>query len=335
VIDLGTDYLGLRLAHPIVASASPLSKSLDGIRRLEDGGASAIVMFSLFEEQIRRENEAFEHLITAGTESFGESLGYFPDLDYGIAGPDSCLELIRAAREAIDVPVIASLNGTTPAGWTTYARSLEQAGADAIELNIFYLALDPDATGRTVEQRYVDVVSAVRESVNVPVAVKLGPYFSAFGEMAGRLVQAGADGLVLFNRFYQPDFDLERLDVVTDLALSSPAEIRLPLLWIAVLRGRLDASLAATTGVWSESEVVKYLLAGADAVMTTSALLEHGPHHAREMVDGLRAWMDQHGYASVAALRGAMSQANVADPEAFQRANYIRILQAWRNPFVG
>jgi dihydroorotate dehydrogenase (fumarate) len=335
MIDLTTNYLGLRLAHPVVASASPLSKSLDGIRRLEDGGASAIVLFSLFEEQIRRENEAFDHLIAAGSESFGESLSYFPDLDYGVAGADGYLELVSAARHALGVPVIASLNGSTPAGWTGTARALEQAGAHAIELNIFHIATDPATTGAEVEQRYLDVVRAVRQAVRIPLAVKLGPFFSAFGEMAGRIVQAGADGLVLFNRFYQPDFDLERMDVVPDLALSTPLEIRLPLLWIGVLRGHLTASLAATTGVWSEVEVVKYLLAGADAVMTTSSLLKRGPHHVQTLVDGLRTWMERRGYGSVTQLKGAMSQQKVGSPESFERANYISILQSWKNPFAG
>ncbi len=332
--DLRTQYLGLTLEHPVVALASPLSHTLDGIRRLEDGGASAIVLFSLFEEQIRRENEAYDYLLNAGVESFAESLSYFPSANGHEAGPDAYLELIRRAKESVGVPVIASLNGVTPAGWTSWAHDMQEAGADAIELNIFHIASSMDVSSRNVEQQYVDVVRAVRGHVHIPLAVKLGPYFSAFGEMAKRLVMMGADGLVLFNRFYQPDFDLERMDVIADARLSSPLEIRLPLLWLAVLHGRVRASLAATTGVWSEREVVKYLLAGADVAMTTSSLLRNGPEHTRTMVDGLRAWMEERGYESVLQMKGAMSQRNVADPEAFERAHYIQILQSWRNPWV-
>jgi dihydroorotate dehydrogenase (fumarate) len=337
--DLRTEYLGLDLRHPIVASASPLSRTLDGVRRLEDAGAAAVVLFSLFEEQIVQENQAFEHLTTVSAESFPEALGYFPAAAEYEVGPDAYLELVLRAREAVDIPVIASLNGTTGDGWTGYARLLHQAGAHALELNIFYVAVDAALTGREVEQRYVDVVRAVRAAVPIPVAVKLGPFFSAFGEMARRIVEAGADGLVLFNRFYQPDFDLERREVVPDLDLSSTAEIRLPLLWLAVLHGRLKAALAATTGVQSASEVVKYIMAGADVVMTTSAqlppppLLRHGAGHIDTLVTGLDAWLDAHGYDDVARLRGCMSQRNVADPSAFERANYIRILQGWRHPY--
>ena len=327
--DLSTTYLGLPLAHPVVASASPLGRTLDGVRSLEDGGAAAIVLASLFEEQIIRDNESFARYAAAGAESFAESLSYFPAID-GLRGPDEYLELIADARRAVHVPVIASLNGASERGWVDYARLLEEAGAHAIELNIFYLPVSAEATGRAVEDRYVRVVQAVRSAIRIPLAVKLSPYFSAFGEMAGRLVKAGADGLVLFNRFYQPDFDLDKLEVVPNLELSSPVEIRLPLLWIAVLRGRLEASLAATSGVHTPAEVVKYVLAGADAVMTTSALLKNGASHLRTLVDGLTGWMEDQGYASVAQMRGAMSQRNVADPEAFERANYVRILQSWR-----
>jgi dihydroorotate dehydrogenase (fumarate) len=328
--DLSTFYLGLPLAHPVVASASPLGRTLDGVRSLEDGGAAAIVLASLFEEQIIRDNESFVRYAEAGTESFAESLSYFPPISGAAGGPDEYLRLVAAARAAVDVPVIASLNGATERGWVDFATLLEKAGAHAIELNIFYLPVSPDATGRAVEDRYVQVVRTVRNAIGIPLAVKLSPYFSALGEMAARLTAAGADGLVLFNRFYQPDFDLDQLEVVPNLELSTPLEIRLPLLWIAVLRGRLRASLAATSGVQTPAEVVKYLLAGADAVMTTSALLRNGPAHLRTLVEGLGEWMADQGYASVAQMRGAMSQHNVADPEAFERANYVRILQSWR-----
>jgi dihydroorotate dehydrogenase (fumarate) len=327
--DLSTTYLGLPLPHPIVASASPLSHDLDGIRRLEDGGAAAVVLFSLFEEQIRWENETLARLTAVGAESTGEATSYFPPVADFAAGPDAYLELLRRARQAVGVPVIASLNGATPSGWVDYARLMQEAGASAIELNIFYIPADLSVTGRAVEQRYVDIVADVSAAVTVPVAVKVSPFFSAMGEMAGRLVAAGARGLVLFNRFYQPDFDLDRLDVAATLDLSSPAEIRLPLLWLAVLHGRIEASLGATTGVHTSAEVAKYLLAGADAVMTTSALLARGPGHVRTMTEGLAAWLDAKGFESVTQVKGSMSQRHVADPSAFERANYMKILQSW------
>jgi dihydroorotate dehydrogenase (fumarate) len=326
--------MGLALKHPVVASASPLSRTLDGIRRLEDAGASAIVLFSLFEEQIRYENESFDFLSEAGTESFAESLSYFPAVgDYRV-GPDAYLNLIRQATESVNVPIIGSLNGVTDTGWTEYAKEIVAAGAKAIELNIYYIPADINQSGRDVEQRYVDVVKAVRSAVSVPIAVKLNPFFSAMGEMAKRFVDAGADGLVLFNRFYQPDFDLEELEVVPDLELSHANEIRLPLLWIAVLHGRLKVSLAATRGVESATEVVKYVMAGADAVMTTSALLRHGVGHMNTLVAGLKDWMQKHGYESIQQMKGSMSQAKVADPSAFERANYIKVLQSYKSPFM-
>ena len=329
--DLRTTYLGLDLAHPIVASASPLASTLDGVRSLEDGGAAAIVLPSLFEQQIRWENEALDALSALGADSVGEVQSYFPVPTGFVVGPDGYLDLVRSAKAAVRVPVIASLNAVTPEGWTGYAHAIAQAGADALELNVFYIPADLAATGRDVEQGYEDIVRMVcGGDLPLPVAVKLSPFFSATGEMAQRLVGAGASGLVLFNRFYQPDFDLARLDVTPTLDLSSPGEIRLPLLWIAVLHGRLPASLAASTGVRTADEVVKYVLAGADVVMTTSALLHHGPAHIRTLVDGLSAWLDRKGVSSVAQVRGSMSQRHVADPTAFERANYIRVLQSWK-----
>jgi dihydroorotate dehydrogenase (fumarate) len=330
VADLGTTYLGLDLAHPIVASASPIANTVDGVRRLEDGGAAAIVLPSLFEEQIRLENEALEALGALGADSVSEVQSYFPVSKDVIVGPEAYLDLVRRAKAMVRVPVVASLNGVTPTGWTGYARELAEAGADAIELNVFYIPADLGVTGREVEQRYEDIVREVSDAVPVPVAVKLSPFFSATGEMATRLAGAGARGLVLFNRFYQPDFDLARLDVAPTLELSTPGEIRLPLLWIAVLHGHVRASLAASTGVHSADEVVKYLLAGADVVMTTSALLHHGPEYLRTLVDGLATWLDDKGYASVAQVKGSMSRQHVADPKAFERANYMRVLQSWR-----
>jgi dihydroorotate dehydrogenase (fumarate) len=324
----------LELAHPLVASASPLSQDLDGIKRLEDAGAAAVVMFSLFEEQIRQENAAFEYLTAVGTDSFAESLSYFPEVDAYEVGPEPYLELIRKATEATGIPIIGSLNGITSEGWIDYAARIEQAGASAIELNVYFVPADLHVSGREVEQRYLEVVRAVKAAVSIPVAMKLSPYFSALGEMAVRLVDAGADGLVLFNRFYQPDFDLDKLEVVPNLKLSDPNEIRLPLRWIAILCNRVRASLAATTGVHSVDEVVKYLLAGADAVMTTSALLKNGPEHMTTLVDGLTVWLDRRGYESVAQMKGAMSQRHVADPSAFERANYIKVLESFRNPYA-
>jgi dihydroorotate dehydrogenase (fumarate) len=330
--DLATTYMGLELEHPIVASAGPLSQTLDGIRRLEDAGAAAIVLFSLFEEQIRLENAAAERLLGAGTESFPEALSYFPQVDYYEVGPEPYLDLVRRAREATRVPIIASLNGITDRGWIDYARNIEEAGAAGLELNVYYIPADLETTGREVEERYLEVLRAVKATVGIPVAMKLSPFFSAFGAMARQLVSIGADGLVLFNRFYQPDLDLERLAVAPTLQLSRSEEIRLPLLWLAILHGRLPVSLAASTGVHAPDEVVKYLLAGADVVMTTSALLEHGPQHLAALRDGLRQWLQQRGYASVQQMKGSMSQRNVADPAAFERANYIKVLESFRAP---
>ncbi|MEO1249484.1 MAG: dihydroorotate dehydrogenase-like protein [Pseudomonadota bacterium] len=326
---LNTSYMGLSLKHPIVASAGPISQTLDGIRQLEDANAAAIVMFSLFEEQIRRENAMADMLLNAGTDSFGESLSYFPEIANDDVGPYEYLDLVRSAVETCDVPIIASLNGVSNEGWIDYAKLLQQTGASAIELNIYYIPASIEETGAEVEQRYVDVVSAVKKAVEIPVAVKLNPYFSAFGAMAKQLSEAGADGLVLFNRFYRPDFDLSTLDVAPQLELSQPSEIRLPLLWIAVLAGRIDASIAATTGVQTSEQVIKYLLAGSDVVMTTSSLLSNGPSYLAELVDGLTDWMEAKGYEGVDRMRGAMSQAHVADPTAFERANYIKTLKSY------
>jgi dihydroorotate dehydrogenase (fumarate) len=330
--DLRTTYMGLELPHPVIASASPLTKELDAFKHLEDAGAAAVVMFSLFEEQLRWEQESLLYLTETPAESFPEALSYFPPADGYRVGPDRYLDLIRRATEAVRVPIIASLNGVTSEGWIDYARQIQQAGAAALELNVFYIPSGLDEDGRQVEQRYLDIVKTVKAAVTIPVAIKLGPFFSAMGHMARQLDQAGANALVLFNRFYQPDFDLETRQVVPNLELSTPREIRLPLLWIAILHGRIRASLAATTGVHSVDEVVKYVMAGADAVMTTSALLANGIAHLGRLVGALGEWMDARGYASVAQMRGSMSQQRVADPTAFQRANYIRILESYRSP---
>ncbi|TVR61164.1 MAG: dihydroorotate dehydrogenase-like protein [Candidatus Competibacteraceae bacterium] len=333
-MDLRTTYMGMELQHPIVASSSPLSGSVANIKRMEDAGAAAVVMFSLFEEQLKHESAALEHLMTAGTESFAESLSYFPEVEDYTVGPDSYLELLRQASEAVDIPIIGSLNGITNTGWIEYAQMMQQAGARGIELNIYYIPADLTTSSHEVEQRYIEIVKAVKTAVTVPVAVKLSPFFSAIGSMAKALDDAGVDALVLFNRFYQPDFDLETLEVAPNLQLSTPEEIRLPLLWIAVLYGRLLASLGATRGVHTPVEVVKYLMAGADAVMTTSALLKNGIDYLTILRDGLKTWMEMHHYVSVRQMKGSMSQRNVADPTAFERANYIKTLESYKGNYL-
>jgi dihydroorotate dehydrogenase (fumarate) len=327
-MDLSTSYLGLRLRNPLVASASPLSNTLDGVRRLAGAGVGAIVLYSLFEEQVRRESERNARLAEAGTDSFAESLSYFPAEADDDAGPRRYLSLLERAAAAVDIPVIGSLNGVTPGGWTSYAREMQDAGAAAIELNIYYLPGDPRISGRDVEDRHIDILRQVKEAVSLPVAVKLSPYFSSTGEIAMRLDEAGADGLVLFNRFLQPDIDPETLTVVPALDLSSPAEARLPRTWITILRGRVQASLAATTGVDSPAEVVTYLLAGADVVMTASALIRHGPEHAAVLLDGLTQWMGRKGYACIDDVRGLLAVPAGADRAGYQRAGYVRTLRA-------
>jgi dihydroorotate dehydrogenase (fumarate) len=326
-MELSTEYMGLALRNPLVASASPLSKTLDGVRSLADGGVGAVVLYSLFEEQLRREAQLNEQLVDAGTESFAESLTYFPPEAEEEPGPRQYLSLLERAAAAVDVPVIASLNGVTPGGWAGYARSMQDAGAAAIELNIYYLPGDTHIPGRDVEQRHIDVLAQVKDAVTVPVAVKLGPHFSSTGEMALRLDEAGADGLVLFNRFLHPDIDPETLAVVPSLDLSSPAEARLARTWIALLHGRVRASLAATTGVEEPADVAGYLLAGADVVMTTSALLRHGPGYAAVLLDGLSAWMDRKAFAAVGDLRGTLSVAPGADDAAHERAGYVSVMR--------
>jgi dihydroorotate dehydrogenase (fumarate) len=332
-MDLTTTYMGLSLKNPVVASASPLSETLDGMKRLEDGGVGAIVMFSLFEEQIRFENEAFSELMETGTFSFAESLSYFPEIDAYDVGPDNYLELVRGAAQDLDVPVIASLNCVTSEGWIAYAKQLQDAGAAGLELNIYGLQADIGVSGAEVEQRYVDIVTAVKSAVSIPVALKLSPYFSSMGHMAKRLDEAGADALVLFNRFFQPDIDIKELEVQPTLPLSSAGEIRAPLLWIALLHGQIKASIGATRGVEGPVEVIKYLLAGADAVMTTSALLRNGPAYAAELVTGLEQWMEARGFESVGQMRGNMSHRNVSNPRAFERANYLRVLETFKGQF--
>jgi dihydroorotate dehydrogenase (fumarate) len=326
-MDLTTRYLGLRLKNPLVASA--MTFDLGNLRRLEDCGAAAVVLPSIFEEQIEAEEAETERLTTSRGESFPEALSYFAAAVNHSIGPQAYLQYLRRAREAVAIPVIASLNGISRSGWCDYARLVEQAGASAIELNAYFVPSDLSLSGAEVENLYFDVVRSVKSAVSIPIAVKLSPYFSAPGRMAIMLAEAGADGLVLFNRFYQPDIDLMALCLKRDIELSRPAEIRLPLLWIGVLAGNIPASLAASSGVDSAEEVVKYLLVGADVVMTTTALLRHGLEHMRTLVEDLRNWLAARDIASVAGIRGRMSRGALNDPAAFDRANYIQILQSY------
>jgi dihydroorotate dehydrogenase (fumarate) len=327
-VDLSTRYLGLALRNPVVASASPLSRNVEGVRRLAAAGVGAVVLHSLFEEQVREEAARNARLAEAGTESFAESLSYFPAAAGEDAGPRRYLTLLERSAASVDVPVIASLNGVTPDSWAAYATALQDAGAAAIELNVYSLPGGAHVSGRDVEQRHVDVLQRVKAAVTVPVAVKLSPYFSSTGEVALRLADAGADGLVLFNRFLHPDVDPDTLDVVSRVELSSPSEARLPRTWIALLHGRVRCSLAATTGVEGPIDVVKYLLAGADVVMTASALLRHGPEHAAVLLDGLSAWMARKGFSSVGQFRGRLAVPAAGDEAASERAGYVRMLRA-------
>ena len=327
-MDLSTNYMGLALRNPLVASASPLSYTLDGVRRLADGGVGAIVLFSLFEEQLREEAARAIRLVEESAESFPEALGYFPAVVQEDGGPRGYLVLLERAVSSVDVPVIASLNGVTPEGWTDYARAMQDAGAAAIELNIYYLPGDPEISGRDGEQLHIDVLERVKSAVSVPVAVKLSPFFSSPGEMARRLDEAGADALVLFNRFLQPDIDPEQLVVLPRVSLSSPADGRLPRTWIALLRGRVTASLAGTSGVEVPADLARYLLAGADVVMTTSSLLRHGPKYAGELLDGLTGWMARKGFGSLDEVRGLLSVPAGADQAAYERAGYVTAMRA-------
>ncbi len=333
-MNLSTNYMGLTLRNPLVASASPLSQTVDGVRRVADAGVGAVVLYSLFEEQLRREAAENARLVDAGTESFAESLSYFPAAAEE-AGPRRYLSLLERAAAAIDVPVIGSLNGVTPGGWADYAHAMQDAGAVAIELNIYYLPGDPRISGRDVEQRHVDVLTRVKDAVSVPVAVKLSPYFSSTGEMALRLDEAGADALVLFNRFLQPDIDPDKLSLVPEVSLSNPVDARLPRTWIALLHGRVRASLAATTGVETPDDVARYLLAGADVVMTASALLRHGPEHATVLIDGLEDWMARKGFAAVDELRGLLAVPPGTDEAVYERAGYVGAMRQANSGIYG
>ncbi len=329
-MNLTTSYMGLSLRTPLVPSASPLSEEIDNIKRMEEAGAAAVVMHSLFEEQLRLERYELHHHLSYGTESFAESLTYFPEPALFHVGPEEYLDHIQKAKASVDIPIIASLNGSTVGGWTDYARQIEQAGADALELNIYYVPTDMELTGEGVEQTYLDILKAVKSVVTIPVAVKLSPYFSNMAHMAKRLDVAGADALVLFNRFYQPDINLETLEVEPNVLLSTPQSMRLPLRWIAILYGHLQTDLAATSGIHKATDALKMLMAGAQVTMLCSVLLRHGISQIRVIEEEMQAWMEEHEYSSVRQLQGSMSQKNCPDPSAFERAQYARALQSYR-----
>ncbi|HXY69838.1 MAG TPA: dihydroorotate dehydrogenase-like protein [Gemmatimonadales bacterium] len=327
--DLSTTYLGLDLSSPLVAGASPLCEDLGNLRRLEDAGAAAVVLHSLFEEQLAVESAVLDRALSAGTDSHAEAMSYFPDLRSYNLGPEGYLEHIRKAKAALGIPVIASLNGVSSGGWTDYARRMEQAGADALELNVYFIPTDAHLTGAAVEQQYVELVRDVRGAIRIPLAVKIGHQFTAFANMARRLEEAGAGALVLFNRFYQPDLDIEKLEVVSALTLSRPYELLLRLHWVAVLYGRVQADLAVTGGVHAAPDVLKAMMAGANVAMMTSALLQRGIPHLSAVKRELAAWMDEHEYESVHQMRGSLSQRSTANPEAYERANYVRVLSSY------
>ncbi len=327
-MDISTNYMGLKLKSPIVVSACTLSEEISNIVQMEDAGAGAVVLFSLFEEQLKKEAAQHESIVSSTSNLFAEASDFFPNLDEYHRGSDQYLDIIRKAKEEVDIPIIASLNGITKEGWINYASQIEQAGADALEINVFFIPADIDMSSSAVEHRYLNIIDEIKTSVKIPVAVKLNPYFSAMGNMAQRLQKYGADALVLFNRFYQPDFDINKLSLLHNLQYSEANEIRLPLLWIALLYGQVPVSLAATTGVQSSIEVIKYILAGADVAMTASALYKNGIGYLKTMNKELEAWMLSQGFDSIQSFKGVMSQQNISDPTSYERANYIKILES-------
>jgi dihydroorotate dehydrogenase (fumarate) len=328
MIDLTTNYLGLRLRTPLVASASPLSQEIDGIRHLEDAGASAIVLYSLFEEQLRQESFELEHHLNEATNSFAEAASFFPQPDEFRLGPEGYLNHIRRAKKAVAVPIIASLNCTSVGGWIEYAKLIQQAGADALECNIYSIPTDPELTSGAVEQQYLDIIKAVKTAVTIPVAVKISPFFSNMANMAKRFDEAGANALVLFNRFYQPDINLDELEIQPNVLLSTPQALRLPLTWIGILYGRLRANLAATSGVHGPEDVIKLLMVGADVTMLCSTLLRNGVSHIRVIERGVVDWMTEHEYESVQQMKGSMSQIRCPNPSAFERAQYMKAVKS-------
>lgn len=329
-MDLKTKYLGLTLKSPLVVSASPLSEYQQNIKMMEDAGAGAVVLYSLFEEQIRIDEQELHYHTTMGTESFAESLSYFPDQGEYKLGPEEYISHISKAKESVDIPIIASINGSTIGGWTEYAKEMEKAGADAIELNVYYIATDMELSGANVEQTYIDILRSVKSAVKIPVSIKLSPYFSNMANMARRLDDAGANGLVLFNRFYQPDIDLDEFEVTPNVQLSSSQAMRLPMRWIAILKDRIAADLAATSGIHTGMDAVKMLLVGANVTMLCSALLKHGIFHLQNIEKHMVEWMEQNEYNAVEEMIGAMSQQKTADPSAYERAQYMKALTYYK-----
>ena len=328
-MDLSTNYLGLQLKNPVVPSSSPLMRKVDNIKRMEDAGASAVVLHSLFEEEIRQAGNMLDHYLNYGADSFWEALSYFPDVEFRI-GPDEYLDHLRKVKAAVSIPVIGSLNGVSTGGWIEYAKKIQDAGADALELNMYYLAADTSQSSAEVEKMYLDLVRAVRASVHIPIAIKMGHQFSAFANMAQQLDQAGANGLVIFNRFYEPDIDLDELEIVPDVKLSTAYDLRIRLRWVAILYGRVKADLALTGGVHAAADVLKAMMAGAKIAMMTSALLEHGTAYVKTVLNNLEHWMQEHEYESIQQMQGSMSYKSVAQPSAFERANYMRMLRSYQ-----
>ncbi|MEA3334429.1 MAG: dihydroorotate dehydrogenase-like protein [Chloroflexota bacterium] len=328
-MNLTTQYMGFELKNPIVPSASPLSEDIDTIRRMEEAGAGAITLHSIFEEQLAFEAAELSHFLNYGTESFAEALSYFPETHEHNFGPEEYLKHIRLAKETVDIPIIASLNGVSDGGWIDYSSMIEEAGADALEINLYFLPTKPDLTSAEVESIYLNVLNNVKQHIKIPVALKLGPFFSAMPNMAYRLAEAGADALVLFNRFYQPDLDIDELTVGPRLVLSTSNEMRLPLRWIAILYGNVDASLALTTGIHTPQDVLKAMMAGADIANVCSSLLVNGVDHIATLLDGIVAWMNEYGYESIEEMQGTLSQRSVAEPAAFERANYMKTLKSY------
>jgi dihydroorotate dehydrogenase (fumarate) len=328
-MDLTTNYLGMTLKNPLVPSSSPLMRTVENLRAMEDAGAAAVVLHSLFEEQITQESQTLNHYLTQGVESYAEALSYFPEATDYNTGPDEYLEHIQKAKRTLDIPVIASLNGVSTGGWVKYAKQIEEAGADALELNVYYIPTDPNLTGNEVEQIYLDVLKDVKTAVSLPITMKMNPYFSSMAHTSRNLADAGADGLVLFNRFYQPDLDLENLEVVPNLKLSTSTELRLPLRWIAILYGQVNADLALTTGVHTVTDVLKGVAAGAAITMLASELLRNGINRLQVLKLGMEEWLVENEYESLAQLQGSLSQINCAEPAAFERANYMRVLSSY------
>ncbi len=329
-MDMTTSYMGLKLKNPLVPSSSPLSKNLDGIKKLEDAGASAIVLYSLFEEQLAFEQEELTYFLDRGTDTFAEALNYFPEQDDYNMGPEEYLEHIRQAKEASDIPIIASLNGVSSGGWIDISKKMEQAGADALELNIYFLATDTEQEGRQIENQYRVILNAVKSNVSIPVSVKLSPFFSSMARMAKELAEDGADGLVMFNRFYQPDLNLEKLEVTPGVVLSTSADLRLPLRWIAILYNKVQASLAATTGIHTSMDALKVIAAGADVAQMCAALLKNGTDYLSTVLRGMEVWLEENEYSSLDMLKGSMSQKSVAEAGVFERANYMKALSDFR-----